>query len=553
MKHLISFILLLAIILLVPTSVRAQEKIKNFNTEITAHQNGEMTITETIEYDFGSDNRHGIYRFIPTYTSVGNLYRVSDIKFTEVLRDNKKEPHENSYGADEVETKIGDADRTIFGVHTYKIVYSVKNGIGSNYEDHDEIYWNITGNKWDIPIEKVTATITTDFNAVPTKTICFTGIAGSKDSNCSSSIKQNLSETITTKLLEENEGLTVVTAFPVNTFPKSQLVENPPLLGKDGKVILGIYGLVWIILNIIVTPFLIRWYLKNKNKTRLGKPAVNFDIPKLDHKVVTPLEAGIIDNTKLEQNDVMATIFDLAIRKYIKIEQIEGKKKLGIFGGKDDYKIVKLKNFDNQLNVVEVTLLDKLLGGGNEKKLSEVKTFYTTFQSLETKSFQILLDRKLYTKNPKSQKSLLIVFGIIGLVTLNIIFGAVLIFLSQKLNGRTEKGDLLDNQIDGLKIFLKNMKRHYNFQVKNAITVEKYIPYAMALGHIDEFMDQLKDIAPDYNPSWYSGNSNFYAARYAFASSMQSNFTTSAPSSSSGFSGGGSSGGGGGGGGGGSW
>jgi uncharacterized membrane protein len=111
----------------------------------------------------------------------------------------------------------------------------------------------------------------------------------------------------------------------------------------------------------------------------------------------------------------------------------------------------------------------------------------------------------------------------------------------------------MDHQVEGLKIFLKNMTRHYNFQVKKAITVEKYIPYAMAFGFIDQFMDQIKQIYPDYQPGWYSGHSNFYAARMGMISSMSSHMTTSAPSSSSGFSGGGSSGGGGGGGGGGSW
>ena len=79
------------------------------------------------------------------------------------------------------------------------------------------------------------------------------------------------------------------------------------------------------------------------------------------------------------------------------------------------------------------------------------------------------------------------------------------------------------------------------------------IPYAMALGYIDKFMEALKIIKPDYNPSWYRGYSgNFYIGYAAFYAASSSNMTTSAPSSSSGFSGG-SSGGGGGGGGGGSW
>lgn len=97
------------------------------------------------------------------------------------------------------------------------------------------------------------------------------------------------------------------------------------------------------------------------------------------------------------------------------------------------------------------------------------------------------------------------------------------------------------------------MKRHYKWQAENLYMVEKYIPYAMALGYIDEFMEQVKIIYPGYKPNWYSGNVAFYAISSNMVSSMNSGFITTAPSSSSGFSGGGFSGGGGGGGGGGSW
>ena len=162
-----------ATILFIPPAVFAQESIKSYDAKIVAHQNGSMTITETIQYDFGSDSRHGIFRFIPTYTQVANLYRISDIKFTDIKRDGKKEPFDTSYNADQVEVKIGDPDRTIKFEHQYEITYEVKNGIASNYDDHDEIFWDITGDQWEIPIESAVATITTDFNAVPNKNNLF--------------------------------------------------------------------------------------------------------------------------------------------------------------------------------------------------------------------------------------------------------------------------------------------------------------------------------------------------------------------------------------------
>jgi hypothetical protein len=54
-------------------------------------------------------------------------------------------------------------DATITGSHVYKISYTVENGIGSNYQDHDEIYWNATGNEWQVPIENAGTKIDNGF------------------------------------------------------------------------------------------------------------------------------------------------------------------------------------------------------------------------------------------------------------------------------------------------------------------------------------------------------------------------------------------------------
>lgn len=96
------------------------------------------------------------------------------------------------------------------------------------------------------------------------------------------------------------------------------------------------------------------------------------------------------------------------------------------------------------------------------------------------------------------------------------------------------------------KIFLKAMSGYHGWQAKNLITIEKYIPYAMTFGLHDQFMEQIKIVAPDYHPTWYSGRGSFYSSYSGMYSSMSSSVTTTAPSSSSGFSGGGSGGGGGG-------
>lgn len=534
-------VFLAVIILLLPSQALAEEKIKSFDTNIVAHKDGTMTVTESIVYDFGDDNRHGIFREIPLVSKVGELFRVIEVDFKEVKRDGKEENFEVENSSKTSEVKIGDEDKEITGVHNYIIIYTVKNGIGSNYEDHDEIYWNTTGNEWQIPIEKATYKIDTDFGANVIESVCYTGPVNSRFQNC-----QVSGNTITTtQELSPYQGLTAATKFPVNTFPKSLLSKSEPVFDPDFINLLKIYLPIMFVLNFIVAPAILFKYFKSRRGKGYGKVGVSFDIP----KDLSPAEAGIIDNAKLERNDVIAGIFNLAIKKYLKIEEVKVAKTLR--PDETDYKFIKLKDYQDE-DKFNQHLMEDLFKEGNEVSMKDLKTdFYKTFNKLETAVFSSLVKKNFYTKNPKGEMTFLLVMGIITLFVGNLIFGSVLIFLSRKLTGRTEKGDQADYQIEGLKIFLKAMSRHHKFQSKNLIAVEKYIPFAIALGLQNEFMDQLKIIDPNYNPNWYSGNHGFYYVYPGMYSSMGSNMTTSAPSSSSGFSGGSS--GGGGGGGGGSW
>ncbi len=49
--------------------------------------------------------------------------------------------------------RIGDADTTITGMHTYTIVYRVEQALNA-FDDHDELYWNAIGSRWEQPIDQ---------------------------------------------------------------------------------------------------------------------------------------------------------------------------------------------------------------------------------------------------------------------------------------------------------------------------------------------------------------------------------------------------------------
>lgn len=545
-----------------PSITFAAEVIREFNTTLIPKKDGSMLVIEKITYDFGESERHGIFRDIPLVTRVGDLYRVMDIGFLSVKRNGQMEKYTVSEYDGIIQAKVGSADAKMTGSHEYELIYTVENGIGSNYEYHDEIYWNVTGNDWPVSILNASFQMEfeEDFAIRPDRAICFTGPPGSTASECSVPENAPFNPIVITQPLSPGDGFTIVTAFPVGTFAKSILTTKPPQsVGDNDGVIIGlIYLITSFLLNIILAPSVLIWYLLNKRKNRFGKVTVNFDLPKDQQgKRITPAEAGAIDNARLDRDDVIATIFDLAVRKYIRIEEVKHKKKiLGIINNdSSDYKLVKLKSFDTQdVNPFERALLDELFKDSDEMYINDIDTdFYKTFNNLEKELFHSLVARGFYTKNPKTQKGLLLVGSIFSFVFLGFLLGGVLLWLSIKLNGRTAAGDEEDWKIDGLKLFLKNMSRNYEWQAKELYIVEKMIPYAMAVGYIDKFMEQLKIIKPDYNPTWYRGNSSFYNIAPVMVSSFNSSITTSAPSSSSGFSGGGSSGGGSGGGGGGSW
>lgn len=123
---------------------------------------------------------------------------------------------------------------------------------------------------------------------------------------------------------------------------------------------------------------------------------------------------------------------------------------------------------------------------------------------------------------------------------------------------KTKEGVILKEKSLGLKEFLYRADRYkLKWQEKEEI-FEKFLPYAMVFGVVDQWAKNFKNIYTD-SPDWYVGNINTFSAIYIasemshFSSSASSSYSPPASSGSSGFGGGGSSGGGFGGGGGGSW
>ncbi len=75
--------------------------------------------------------------------------------------------------------------------------------------------------------------------------------------------------------------------------------------------------------------------MKGRDYTGLGSVVVRYEPP----EGLGPAEAGTLIDEKLDMRDISATIIDLAVRGYIKIEEISSK---GWFSS-TDYRFIRLR------------------------------------------------------------------------------------------------------------------------------------------------------------------------------------------------------------------
>lgn len=154
-------ILLAALFLVTPFITHgAIEHIEHFDADIVIDESSRISVKETIDYDFGEEERHGIFRWVPLRAVVGG---VGDLKIDNILVTDESGTAypiaDISDNGGSVNIKIGDAYTLITGVHTYIISYTIDRAIGY-FDNYDELYWNITGNDWEVPINRVTAKVT---------------------------------------------------------------------------------------------------------------------------------------------------------------------------------------------------------------------------------------------------------------------------------------------------------------------------------------------------------------------------------------------------------
>jgi uncharacterized membrane protein len=544
------------------------EEIRNFYSEISIRSDGSITVQEDIEYDFENELRHGIYREIPYKYRVGIKNYTLRMDVTGVT-DFENNPYKYTVSREggRVIARIGDPDKEVTGVHVYRIKYTV-NGAILFFKDHDELYWNVTGNEWKIPIMKASAEIHFDREIKEgVSATCYTGVYGSTARDCTFNITPKGVEFNSSKELWAGEGFTIVAGIPKG------IIKEPSSFTKA----LWFISDNWFFGIPFLTLFLISyvWYTRGRDPEGKGVIAVRYEPP----TNLTPAEAGTLMDERADILDITSTVIDLAVRGYLKIQEVEGTKFL--FFSDRDYRLIKLKEpLGNELKAHERKVYSSIFGDKNEVMVSQLRNkFYTNLPSIKEALYSELIGGKYIPTNPENVRRIFKWVGIgiavagfflipdWGMKLSVVVSGILILILSRFMPRKTKKGSLAKEEILGFREFIERAERdRIERLAKDDPTIfDRVLPYALVFGLGDRWAEAFHDMYKS-PPSWY--DSPRYVDSFSpriFVSDlgrslgvMNSTFASTPRKSGGGYSGGsgfggGSSGGGFGGGGGGSW
>ena len=548
-------------------------RIENFQSETVVMPDGTIDVTETIQAHFIGGPWHGLYRTIPVeyvtpqglnYSLFLDVKRVTDASGRALKYETSRERHYRK-----LKIYISDADNS---TQTISIEYTVSDALRF-FDDHDEFYWNVTGDEWDIPIQSASARIILPEGTTNIRANVFTGAYRSRAQNADVDIAGNGVEVRTRDPLRLHEGLTVAVAFDKG------FVHEPTAANKLALFLRSNWPL-----GIPIAAFTVMFYLwwTRGRDPRLHPIAAQYEPP----DQLTPGEVGTLVDNSADMRDITASIVDLAVRGYIVIEEHQKDRMLGLMHDKD-YNFIVQKNRTewSKLKPHEQTLLEGLFTTGTvgeSVSMSSLENhFYTNLPGIKSNIFSSLVADGYYKRSPDSVRSgyiavgailgLLLVFGglkiasSLGMAPLTfivagVISGAIICGFGWFMPAHTEQGARALEGVLGFEDFLVHVESdRFNRMIKTPEMFEKFLPFAMALGVEKNWSRAFQGIMTQ-PPQWYRGSSygpNFYPMMFTndlgSMSSRASSVMTSAPRSSggSGFSGGGGSSGGGFGGGGG--
>ena len=538
-----------------------------FISTIHVEEDGSARISEKITFVFVGEY-HGVYRDIPVdYPGPNGTNYSLFIKIDSITGDDgaplKYEKH-TSGGYLKLKIYVPDA---INVSRTVNIEYSVANAT-KFFDDHDEFYWNVTGNDWPVPMDHVaTSVYFPDKASGGLRAQAFSGPYGSA----------NQEKTVVAGnavMCETADALPMHSGLSIDVYVPQGLLQRPGLFTRAGWFLRSNP-----ILTLPLYTFLVMfafWWLKGRDPDPGMSVAPMYEPP----ENMGPAETGTLIDDSVDARDITSVLVDLAVRGYVKIVETTHK---GLLLNHKDFELHLLKgrNEWKDLNDYEQTMLNRVFYSGTVTRLSDLKNrFYTAIPKLKSQIMSALKQKGMYSVDPNSAAgywglaAVLIAApyallewsgkvdffnsGVMAFISIGVAI-VICIIIGRQLTAKSPQGVKTLVEIQGFQEFMNRVDAD-RLKRMPPDTFEKYLPYAMALGVEQHWAKAFEGIVQT-PPSWYESSGGYIFSPYTFVNSVSymsqqahSAFVAAPRSSSSssgwsgggGFSGGGFGGGGGG-------
>jgi uncharacterized membrane protein YgcG len=404
-----------------------------------------------------------------------------------------------------------DATRTVI------ISYRVRRAL-IDVDGHEELYWNVTGNDWDVPIRQAEAIVSSPVE-IPLdqiRSIAYTGPSGASGSDYTEERADAFLTFRTTRPLRPREGLTVAVGWPAG------VIRGP----SAARMALWWLGDNWPLLLPFLTlaGVLLIWARSGRDPGGRATVKPEYAPP----EGMLPAAGGALVTERAEPRDVVATLVDLAMRGYLRIEEVEPDL------GESDFIFHRLKEISGEpgLTPMELHVLRGLFGGDwslPTRRLSEVKRDYDNiFPPVRDEIYRMMVRQGLFPSSPEQVRTLWLVAGMIMVgaapliavsgrdwlgtapISLGIGLGAsglIVLGFSPLMPRKTWRGAQTVARVRGFREFLERTSKDELGRLPPD-TMHKWLAWAIALGVSERWIHSFDGLTVS-EPPWYTARGGF--------------------------------------------
>jgi Predicted membrane protein (DUF2207) len=519
----------------VPPASARELRIRDFHAELDVLPDSSLDVTETIQVDF-SGAWHGINRTIPVeYEGPGGFNYslfVTDIRATD--SDGSALHIERQRSGRNLQLKIfipgaEDTSRNI-GLH-----YRVRDGLRL-FEDHDELYWNVTGTGWDVPIESASAHIVLPVGVTGLHAANFTGYIGSHSGDARVDILGSNVDVRSQRPLAFHEGITIVAGWDKG------FVREPNGSEKITLFLESNWPLFFPVCVFVLMFSL--WYTRGR-EPRVGAIAVQYEPP----AGLSPGEAGALVDDQAGIRDITATLVDLAVRGFINIEEKETSHLMGLYSNKEYVFHLNKKPAEwRGIKSHELLLLSGIfeglpvagIGVREDVALSELQNrFYKKLPGIRRAIFESLVQRGYFSYRPDIVRQAYLLAAGVAAALLHlfgqylaqhtgvqgqsftvaaVLSGLIIAGFGWFMPARTVDGVRALHDTLGFENFLSHVQAdHLARTPQSPANFETYLPFAMALGVEKKWVGAFDGMLQQ--PSWYqtTGTAVFHPVGFVYS------------------------------------